>query len=758
MPNIPTYQSQDSPVTRGYTAQADGSPGKWAAMQIAARGIEDVGNAFTKVELQRQNKAEKLKKLDDYRWAMEATQTEQINLATFMADEKNNRAEDFGDKVANYTSQRFEQYSSGETAPSLEAQEMFKRNFDHLATQSHVSAIDIGANNKVNAIITSAKKSNSYAVEAYRTMRSVDPGIALKNLTVSIAQSRAAIDAGIGQFAPEQAHRLHEDLITQSVLSVMTTNPAAAKSILNSSKEIDEQTRYQLNNEINQASRNMAIGQKNNVLEAVKGVESFARQGNEAQPLPLESFMDVMDESHARAAHADHVEMMKTFNTGNMIVKAVSSFNVNELNKIINTLLKPEDITKDNAVEKERLAQYTVKQLVDIGQLQAKDTVGFLTQHNSHVRGSYDLASTIEDPQERSVAITAANNINLMYQGRAPIGAGAEERKQYLDRPDQHLLTNSNAEQISKDINVSSPKDVIKKIGEILSQYPDENHASIVFNDLVSKGKLSQQYQIAWLNKDASWIDTYLGSLKAGKDLNVPEKTMNDLSQAVWNDDTFGLLRSTITRDNFQGSRDVAGFFEGIKSFAAALVSEGRSVKDAVSAATSMIITEQLGFTGINSVPLMILKKDHTGRMRSTDEINGIGQSLKYALELIPVHELETSAFNSTPGFTALNNEKKFKALGFAINNHAYWQTTSNGQGAILYYKDPSGIQNFQLRDKENKPFVVHFRDLPKSVMDAPGEWARQAMYAARAGATSFAPRREMYNTTNPRPFWMTAE
>jgi hypothetical protein len=758
MPNIPTYQSQESPVTRGYSAQASGDPGKWAALQIAGRGLEDVARVGTHIVLQQQETAKKLKKLDDYRWANEAAQAEQLNIAKFMADPANETSEDFGDRVAAYTNSRFEQYSSGETAPSPEAHQMFKQQFDHIATQSQLHAIDRGANNKVNAIINSAKQANMYAVDAYRTMRGVDENIAIKNLTLSIAQSRAAIDAGIGQIAPEQAHRLHEDLITQSVLSVMTTNPAAAKSILNSSKDIDEQTRYRLNNEINQASRNIIAGHKNNVLEAAKGVESFARQGNEAQPLPLESFLDVMDEAHARAAHADHVEAMKTYNTGNMIVKAVSSFNLNEINKTINTLLKPSDINAENAIEKERLAQYTVKQLADIGQLQAKDTVGFLEQYNSHVRGSYDLASTIEDPQERSSAITAANSINLMYQGRAPIDAGTEERKQYLDRPDRHLLSNFKAEQIAKDINVSSPKDVVKKIGEILSAYPDENHASIVFNDLVSKGKLSQQYQIAWLNKDAPWIDTYLGSLKAGKDLNVPEKTMNDLSQAVWNDDTFALLRNTITRDNFQGSRDVAGFFDGAKSFAAALVSEGRSVKEAVSAATSMIITEQLGFTGVNGVPLMILKKDQNGKMRNTDEINGIGQSLKYALELIPVHEIETSAFNATPGFSALNDEKKLKAIGFALNNHAYWQTTSNGQGAMLYYKDPSGIQNFQLRDKENKPFVVHFKDLPKSVMDAPGEWARQAMYATRAGATSFAPRREMYNTTNPRPYWMTAE
>lgn len=755
---IPTIQTSESAQTRElHISNQGGGLALLAGAQILSQGAGDLGKVATSLALKQKQQEEKLKHLDDIRWATEALQQEQLGLAKFMADEKNQKSEDFGDRVASYTQSRMDNYSSQEQAPSSDAFRIFKQNFDHLATQSQISAIDTGANNKVNGIINSANNSISLAQDTFRTLRGVNEKQALANMVNSIAQIKTSIDAGIGQFAPDKAHKLHENLITQSVLNVMTTNPGAARAILESSKEIDEQTRYQLNNEINQASRNINIGHRNAVIAQAEGIESFARQGNIVNPLSKASFSDVLSEPQATEVYDKHVATVKTYNDGNYIVNAVSSFNRDSIGKVINTLLKPSDLTPENAVEKESLAKYTVGQLAKIVDTQKTDIMSVLVSHNQHVKGLYDVASSIEDPQDKAMAMVAANDAALLYQGPAPQNISSNEAKMYHDRPlnDRHLLFVHTAESIAKDINMATPKEVIKKIAETLSVYTKEDHAAKVYNDLVTLGKLSQQYQVAWLYKDSPWIDTYLGSLQAGKDLNVPEKTVTDIGNLVWNDPSFVNLRETITRDNLQGSKSVNGFYEGTKQFAIALTSQGKSSKEAVLAATSRIVDEGLGFTSINGKKLMVLKKDESGRLRSQNDITNIGQSLILALEQVPIHELNDTAFTATPGYSVLPQTEKLRALGRYVNERGFWQMLDNGQGAVLYGADPTGVQNFQLTDKQGKPFVVHFRDLPLSLLDAKKEWSKFAEMSTLTGE-GYPVYSPSSNTTKPRPMWLT--
>lgn len=760
--NIPTIVAGDNTQTRElHVSNQGGGLAILAGSQLIARGAMDMGSAAANIARHQQETAAKLKHLDDIRWATEATQTEQLHLANFMADEANQRSEDFSDRVAQFTKHRMEQYSSQEQAPSPQAFRLFEKNFNHLATQSQMSAIEIGAKNKVNGIITSAKTSIAAAQDAFRSLRSVNEKQALNGMVNSIAQIKSAIDAGIGQFAPDQAHKLHEDLITQSVLNVMGTNPKAAQTILDSSKEIDEQTRYTLSNEIRQASRNIVTGQRNQVLDKVKGIESFARQGNIVNPLSKEDFLQVLPEAQALDAYEDHVRQIKIYNDGNTIVQTVGKYNRDAINRTINSLMKPEDLTTENAVEKEALAKYVVPQLQKIVKLQEEDPAAFTGIYNSHVRGLYDFASTVQDPEQHSAALTTANDTNLLYQGPPPQGVSKAEASLYLDLPlnGRHLLSSKSAEEMAATINMATPKEVVKKIGETLSAYPKPEHAAKVFNDLVSLGKLNQEYQFAWLNRNAPWIDTYVGALQAGNSIKMPEKTIADTAQAVWNDPSFVNLRETITRDNYQGSKDVAGFYEGAKRFAVALQSnQGFTMKDAVTAATTRLIDEQLGFTTVNDKKLMILKKDADGRTRKQSDIDNIGSNLKYALEEVPVHEIELTPFYSTPGFKELPLDQQYRQVGNYLNQRAFWQMLDNGQGAVLYARDPQGIQNFQLRDKQGKPFVVHFRDLPDLRYLLGRDYIEQAMAATRAGATTYPVRRPTYNASQPRPSWMPSE
>lgn len=743
MPNIPTYEGGQSTQTGGYSGIGSDSFG----LEIARAG-QNLGNSIMTTAQVIDEKQKHIKSMDDQKWANEQYEKAKLSLAEYSANPEVAQAEDVASKIQDYSKSINEQVTP-DSAPSHEAYQMFRQNFNNWSNSRVVAAFDQGYENKINNSIGSVNTQISSAITSYRQSSAKDK---LPGLIDSVASIKSYISNSFDKYAPKVADKLRTDLITQTVLATAGDNPAAARSFLNSETSIDEQTRRSLQNEINQAAHVKNQFEIYQFDSATKDVVTAARAGTVAtNPFTLDYYKAFYGDDMGQARKAEDDKQIATYSQGNDILKAISGQAAPYQQKVLNTLGDRTKWTVADATDRENLFAFVSQKIQANIELQDKDTAAFLQLNNPHVKQANDAVSIAHekyaaDPKNEelrasySAKLKQANDISLLFQGAPPEGTDAQDAPLYLNRSSNQmtLLPNKIAEDYGTELNQAKPQEFIKKTGDILAQYGDDKQRMIVFNDLVTKGKLSQQYQFAWLNKDAWWVDSYLGAVKAGNDVKLAEKDMKDLEGYVDSNPSFKNLQATMIGDNLQRSSEIRGFKEGITQWAKVLVTQGKSPKDAATLAAKNLIESKLGFTKVNGKPLMFLRERPglPDRDKATDEV--LGPALESALQQIPIKEVDTTPFTALQ--TLGTDDAKNQALSNQINSRAYWQTGSNGQSASLYAIDENGIQAFQVHDKQGKPFIVNFDEVPR---------------VSLIGRRNLFP---TYNTSTTRPSWIKSE
>lgn len=726
MANIPINTDFVSPEATPITASMSGSP-VGEAMGGFGRTVAGVGLRLGEVQKQ-------IKNVDDARWANEQYLASKDQVSQFMATPEVAQAEDIATRIKEHASSVV-QGVDPKSAPSPEAYRLYKEHFTGWSAAQIARSYDNGFQNKVNNTVNSAKAQIDQAIATFRTtLGEGADNAAVYNLGDSVASVKAFISKGFDEFSPKIARSLNDYATTQTVLAVAKVNPGAAKSFLDSDNTIDEQTRRHLESEINSAAKVKNTAEVFQFNEMRKNnTQSAWELGQRSNPLSLEHYTDFLGPEQGKIAKIKDDEAYQLAGDHKEILNKVAGWSEPYLNDTLSRLSALKSSGGPNASYNKDLYEATAKSLSDAIHLQRTDVVKYLDVSNPHIGRVADelntaqqkLAANPSDAQAQtkySVALKAYNDTHLLYQGPVPMTVDAtgkvilavspDEAKRYLGKSqnEQSLLTVQKAQDYAKTLNVSTPEEFIGKTHEILSGYTDDTHAMIAFNDMVVHGKLNQQYQLAWLNKDEGFVHAYLGAIKAGSAIKLPEADYKTLESAVLNNPNVKNLMATMVGDNSARAKELEGFTTGIIQWAKVLASDGTmTLKVAANHAADKLLSSKLGFTSVNGKPLMVLRDDGKGNKRTDEQINDLGRRLEFVPQFIPLSQVDQTNFPRLQ--EAPKGEHKLKALSDHLASSSFWQVGPDGKSASLYVQGDDGA--FQVRDVNKQPFIVKFDKLP---------------------------------------------
>ena len=718
MAKIPTYEQQFTPDGK-LTVQA--SPADMGMASAAALGVvgRNVSDDMFALNAKIQQQRKQAKNLDDERWASEQYENAKLSLAEYSSQPTVAHADDVAEKILGFTSSHLDSITP-DSAPSPEAYRLFKESFTRFGMSRAGQAYEQGYKNKIDNAVVSFSDQIATAITAYNTDKN------LHGLLDSSAQITATVSKTLGELDPFKAKALKEDLVTQSALVVMRDNPSAATTLVMRSTDIDEQTRTRLLSEIKTASRTRNSFQQYTFgLERQRQNEMAEISGKNVNRFTTAEYTAIYGEEQGQVEKAQDDLLIGIGAKAATIWNTVKALNPDEQQRVLSSIVDTSTRTPENIIERQGLEKMLAHKLQANIKLAETDSVGFLAANNPIVTAAgTDLNTAYAKLQanpndenvrlEYSAKLKTFNDTLLMLQGPPPKGVEqTEAAKLYLNKPQSQwsLLSADEAKTQGDFLNSAKPNEFLTKTDEYMSRYVDDKHRQIAFNDLVTRGKLNQQYQFAWLNRDAWWINSYVSAIAAGKDISVSEKEFKDITDRVDAHPTFMSFTQALVGTENQNPNEYAGFREGVIQWAKVLTkTQGKSAKEAVNSAMQLV-TNNLGFTKVNGRPLMIYKQ-RDGLPKYTDEeVDDIGRRLGFVSQFIPLKDVDTESFTAL--LHGMSEEAKLKALSDDLSSRMFWQIGPDGKSASAYVIDKSGLQAFQLRDKTQKPFVVRFNNLP---------------------------------------------
>lgn len=707
--NIPTIDRTKSVQVGDYSVR--GNPA--AAAQVG-NAVTDLGNTlqntahqgFKSLNLRLDRQAE-LQTLNDTTYANTLYGREKLELDKFVID--NAQDTEVYQKTEAFIKARREALDTSNLSPEVARQ--FTKNWDTWTNAKLSDVYALAIKNQLTLSVNSVKEQTQTAITSFRLLANTSEKDATKSLLDSIAQITAGIRDGIGKQSFDTAKGLHEDLITQAVLATANVNPGLAKAILDRSSEIDEQTRHNLLNTIATANKSINIGARITFDNARKDILALSKAGQGKQIIPEEAYLAHYPEAQALQLKAKDDALLDVYANGNLILQHVAPQEAEYQQHVLDTL---GDKTKWTGQYNEDLFDFVNQRLTQIRDLQKRNSVKFLTDYNPVVKQAFELTKSATEDTAPEL-FSRYYDALLFFQGPATKETDKKEVPWFLNRSmnDWHLLDVEKAKETASQLNISKPQEVIQKINEFLAQYPKESHQQIALQDLVNLGGLSEQYQLAFQNKDEWWIDSYLNAIKGGEDIKVDTDTKKEIYEALIVNDHWVNFDSHMTGDKRQGEKEATrGFRAGILKYAEYL-SKNHSASDAVEIAARQLIGSTLGFTKVNDQTMMIVRDRGPGKVPfNDDEITDIGRRLTFVPQFLPAADIDLTPFVKL-NLLLTDPAKQQEAIINHLSAKGFWQNTNDGKGASLYAVDEEGIQPFQVTDKEGKPFVVHFEELP---------------------------------------------
>lgn len=721
MPEIQIKQATESAVVNLRESQV-GSIGFGANVaQPIAQGLENVSGSLLNVaeNLDRASRQKELiqrekKTRDDVSWTGEAAFQLKNYLNEWMTNPDNNGKDTFSSDFMKLYNDQVEGYQAD--APSTEARQMFTNHMQSFVSSKYDQALDITERTKTSNALDSINKQVDFALDDYRKTGALPGSDPDSELLMSMSQIHDNVNQTFGKLAPKLRDRVTAEVASDFILAASQQNPDLAQQILDQSPSVDEKQRLQLQARIDQQSEVKDIVERDSFNRLRDNHLVQVEHGVTRETIPLDQYKLYYDSKEAVIKKREDDQKVDVLLGSRDMIDSISgmaaSYQVEALNKYHD---KIDDTTKENIYS---LVMPQIKQEI---QLQSKNPVAWLQQYNPEVKTLSERASNSPE-SDRVVSLNERNSSILKYQGPPPVDASSDDKKLYLDVPlsQRHLMRSDEAESSVATINSGKPGETMQKIAQVLEQYPDDTHKMIAFNDLVtvpSEGKkLRQEYQLVWQNKDAWWIDTFVGALQQSGPLkSMSEEKTKDLEKFLDNDARFASFKRAIIGDNFQRAHEIEGYRNGIMMYARAMMTSGMRDRDAMKLASDRLIGETLGFADVNGSPLAILKQRPLASLppRTDEEVADLGRRMSIALQYIDPRKIDQRNF---PGLRQLGEEprvERMQALRNMITSRGFFQTSPDGQGATLYFHDDSGLQ-FQVSDKSGNPFTVDFENVPK--------------------------------------------
>lgn len=711
-------------------------------------------------------------RVNNIQWAGESVEQEKNYINKWMNDSANNTKTTFSDDLQKLGQERIAEYAG--KAPSTKALQMFKTHMLSFIGGKYEVALGIESNNLQVGAKLSIDSQSGDAMSAYRQAYDISPTDAKKGLLESRDQIHDNIAESFGKSMPQLAQKLHEKLDVDATYATMHDDPELARKILNSNKTLDEHERSTIMDRIDAAAMSKNVAE-HVAFDATRADRLTAvYNGKTRDKIDLGEYQPYYTRDQALAQKMKDDAQIDTFNRANDFTDKIKSWNSDDQVREATTLRKGITTSQDSDV-----ADIVDRKVRASIQLQEKNPISWLQQNNPVVAEALKRVQASTDKQ-RVQAMGELYDLQLKYQGPPPSNLDTgklsfeedprtgqmravslkEDRHQYLGKAsnDRHLMTQEEAEQNADQINMGSPSEMLDNIKQVMSRYSDAKHQDIAFNDMVTLPKqgsgIKQEYQLAFLNQNAHWVKEYLGAIQHSESLkNIDADKKQDFEKALSRDPTFLQFSHSIMGDDFQRGNTVDGFKRGIMSYAIARSSQkNESPELAIKSASNMLINEELGFASVHGQTIMVQKNRGPGQpYRGDDQIKLLGPRLEQSLSFIDPREIKlTDDRGETifPGFREQISEKlKMQQLRNFITQRGFFQTSADGQSATLYGMGDDK-RPFELRDKQNRAFELHFDDVIGShlwdthttTFQGTKEFVDPRMQEQAEGNRSFAP------------------
>ena len=710
MPEVRTYVTGESVLTgsTGPTAHPSMFDGSQGTRAVAA-GVEVFGGALSAIAAKQAREEKRIAAEQDAVWVGETLETERRGWIDWLAKDENAMDPEVGKKFIDYAKSRVTELSSA--APSDRARLALRQNIANPMTRAYDEAATLGRKSSLSRLGQSFDNRADTALSALRAGgRFDDTADAWKALY-------ADIDRHIGKVSPESADNIKSKYELDLIYATIDEHPEIARSLIKNSTLIDEHQRRTLTKTLDSIVKEVSAEARYTFEKSRDDAKTRADIGTDFNTPPEEAYTAVYGKDLGKAYQKqdeDYVGVMRgVFNEYSVIQDKHPVYQGQHLAKLAQTIE-----TTDDAIKVKKLAE----KVTASSQLFSNDRVGWLSANNDEVRRLNEriLAST---PEERAGLMTQRVETLLRFQGEPPDGVNGADAQRYLNLPehDRSVLTSDEAEQYAATVNKGSPSEAMKQLDQLLAQFPNDQHRVLAFNDMVRLPKgnrgVRQELQLAMQNRGAWWLDSYISAINQGADVSkLGPNEYKDLESKLFANGTWLAFQRSMIGDNLQRADELAGFKQGILSFAQANILKGTPQKEAVSKAVDMLISESLGFTEVNGRALVIPRQRGNKTERSSEEIEDLGRRLAVSLSYVDPMKIDDGHFKIP---AEVKGTARWQAVRDHVTSSGFFQPLPDGQGVSLYVADDLGDFT-QVRDKKGRAFKILYDDLPTFVEQTP--------------------------------------
>lgn len=702
MPEVRTFLAGESVQTGSSGPNA--SPGMFIrtpGLEALQSGVESLTGAVTAIGARQAHEEKRVKAEQDAVWVGETLEAERRHWIDWLAKDENAADPAVSGKFAEYAKTRITELSAG--APSEQARMALRQSLANPMTRAYDEAVGLGRKASLSRLGESFDNRATVALSALRAGGSfADTRDAWKSLY-------ADIDGHIGRLSPSAAKDLKQKYELDLIYATIDESPEIARELIKDSTLIDERQRLTLTRSLNAAEKQVDSKTRYTFEKQRDDARAKAEQGVDFNIPSTEEYAAVYgkDGPAHEQQDRDYIGVMtRVFNEYSVIQDSHPGVQGQHLAKLAQAIE-----TADDALVVKKLAEKVSAST----QLFANDKVGWLSSNNDEVRRANEKILAASE-EERPALMSERAATLLRFQGPAPETGPEKGSPRYLNLPENErsVLGAEEAEQYAAMVNKGAPSEALKQFDQLLAQFPNDQHRVIALNDMVRLPRgnrgVKQELQLAMQNRGAWWLDSYIAAVSHSGDVKtLGAVDQKDLDSALTSNGTWLAFQRSMIGDNLQRANELAGFRQGILSFAQAQVLKGVSKKEAVTRSVEMLVSESLGFTEVNGRALVVPRQRGNKTTRNDTEIEDLGRRLAVSLSYVDPAKINDANFQIPE---EIKGVPRWQIIRDQVTSRGFFQPLPDGQGVTLYLADDSGDVS-QVRDKKGRAFKILYDDLP---------------------------------------------
>lgn len=597
-------------------------------------------------------------------------------------------------------------------APNLVASQQLQMEFNDFKTSRMESAY------KTQTDVTMQKGFNDYAMapntmlDSYRTNLKTPNVDAGAELYKQADQLYDKVDSTYGKIAPQMARELKDQITTQTAYGVLNTNPDLAEKLLNRGY-IEGRTRHFLEDAIQTARNAQDTEARQTAVEATKSLltkaDMFPDQVQRGFPSEYyQAHGYKPKEANELATKLQYqLDVNKDFGTQRDAITGSNEEtllkNQGDMYQALKSQADPDKFGHDAQVY-QRMEKFTNESIQKLHE----DPVSYLANSNPELKSATQAYRDNPSPEK----FASLSGLLLKYQGPAPEG---DTSGKYLNLAmhEMHLLDKTQAETLGQKILNSGPKQAGEILHSTIQQYnPDQQ--GIVLNDLVNHGKIPIETYAMERTFGAPFSDKLNGAMLNGKALRESVgkqkgSTAEDLDKILDTDTTWSQWSKVTAADNFQRQDVVAGYRNAIQTYAMGMIQDGKKPEEAIKSAVSDLTQWNHETVHVNGRQMQVTKNQYPGT--PTEFANAVSASIGQ----LDINGIKMTDDNHRPIFPVVSMAGHAatarEAMQSIMQSKVFPNLNPDGKSFSLYVRGQDN--DFQLRDKQNKPINMEIKDLP---------------------------------------------